>query len=208
MEKHLSIVKVDKRHYRTIARENWGLTKEQMKGMHVHHRIPVSEDGTNDPSNLYVCSPKFHAEVWHDGAEFAKWANEGGTRGGKRAVELGVGIHGRSAEQRADDARKAGKKAAELGVGVHAPGVRSRGGTKTVELGVGIHSPGVVTFETCSKGGQNKPREARVKSGKTTSSQRWQSTDPNYPPHIASPGPLSNWQKARGIDTSLRKRVV
>jgi hypothetical protein len=39
-----------------------------MVGMHVHHRIPVSKGGTNDPSNLYVCSPWFHREVWHSGA--------------------------------------------------------------------------------------------------------------------------------------------
>lgn len=52
-------------HYREIARLNWGLTKEQMKGMHVHHRIPRSKGGTNDPTNLYVCSPWFHSHVWH-----------------------------------------------------------------------------------------------------------------------------------------------
>jgi hypothetical protein len=60
-----AIVKVDKRHYRKIAQENWGLTDEQMKGMHVHHRIPRSQGGTDAPTNLYVCSPWFHANVWH-----------------------------------------------------------------------------------------------------------------------------------------------
>ena len=58
--------------YRTIAQKHWGLTKEQMKGMHVHHRIPQSEGGTNDPSNLYVCSPWFHYNVWHNGANSLK----------------------------------------------------------------------------------------------------------------------------------------
>jgi len=60
-----AIVKVDKRPHRKIAQEHWGLTDEQMKGMHVHHRILKSEGGTNDPSNLYVCSPWFHANIWH-----------------------------------------------------------------------------------------------------------------------------------------------
>jgi len=60
-----AIVKVDTRPYRKIAQEHWGLTTEQMKGMHVHHRVPQSKGGTNDPSNLYVCSPSFHAHVWH-----------------------------------------------------------------------------------------------------------------------------------------------
>lgn len=77
-----SLVVVDKRPYRKIAQENWGLTDEQMKGMHVHHRIPVSQGGTNDPSNLYVCSPYYHKYVWHNGEEWIDWASTGGRLGG------------------------------------------------------------------------------------------------------------------------------
>lgn len=77
MKKELSIVRVDSRHYRTIAQENWGLTKEQMKGKHVHHRIAVSDGGTNDPSNLYVCGPWYHANVWHNGEYFIEQARQG-----------------------------------------------------------------------------------------------------------------------------------
>jgi hypothetical protein len=88
-----------------------------------------------------------------------------------------------------------GRKAAELGVGIHAPEMRGVGGKKAAELGVGAHAPG-----TRSKGGE--------KGGKTTAAQKWQSTDPNHSPHIAPPGPLSNWQKARGIDTSMRVRLT
>jgi hypothetical protein len=75
--KNLSIVKVDNRPYRAIVQENWGLTDEQMRGKHVHHRIPVAEGGTNDPTNLYVCSPSFHAWVWHNGEQWIEWASEG-----------------------------------------------------------------------------------------------------------------------------------
>ena len=78
MKKDLSIVKVDTRHYRTIAMENWGLTREQMRGMHVHHRKKRSEGGTNDPTNLYVCSEWFHDNVWHEGeGGFAGLASRG-----------------------------------------------------------------------------------------------------------------------------------
>ena len=78
-----SIVKVDKRHYRKIAQDNWGLTDEQMSGMHVHHRVPRSKGGTNDASNLYVCSASFHAWIWHNG-QFATvlTAAEAGRKGG------------------------------------------------------------------------------------------------------------------------------
>jgi hypothetical protein len=80
MDKSVSIVRVDTRHYRTIAQENWGLTKEQMKGKHVHHRVRVSDGGTDDSSNLYVCSPSFHRWCWHDGEEFVEWAGQGASK--------------------------------------------------------------------------------------------------------------------------------
>ena len=76
------LVLVDNRPYRKIAQDNWGLSDEQMKGMHVHHRIPVSRGGTNDPSNLYVCSPFFHKNVWHNGEEWIDWASAAGKLGG------------------------------------------------------------------------------------------------------------------------------
>ena len=78
MDKSLSIVLVDNRNHRVIARENWGLTKEQMRGMHVHHRIKKSEGGTNDPSNLFVCSEWFHTNIWHSPSEYVAWARKGG----------------------------------------------------------------------------------------------------------------------------------
>lgn len=62
-----ALVLLPKSRYRDIAQQNWRLTDEQLKGMHVHHRIPRSKGGTDAPENLYVCSPWFHAEVWHDG---------------------------------------------------------------------------------------------------------------------------------------------
>ena len=82
----VSIVRVDKRPHRKIAQENWGLTNSQMKGMHVHHFIPRSQGGSNDPSNLYVCSPSFHRWGWHNGEEWIEWASRGGSLGGAAAA--------------------------------------------------------------------------------------------------------------------------
>jgi hypothetical protein len=218
MEKHLSIVKVDKRPYRTIAQDNWNLTKEQMKGMHVHHRISVSDGGTNDASNLYVCTGEYHDTVWHGGeGGFIALASEGGkkgaknqprkakVKGGRKAAELGVGAHTPGM------ASEGGKKSAELGVGVHAPGMASKGRKKSAELGIGVHAPGMA-----SKGGTKSAELGvgvhapgkRSEGGKISGSQRWQNTDPNYPPHLSTAAGLSHWQRARGIDTSLRQRVV
>jgi hypothetical protein len=114
MDKNVSIVKVDKRHYRVIARENWGLTKEQMRGKHVHHRIKRSEGGTNDPSNLYVCSEWYHDKVWHsEDNGFTGCASKGGKKGGlARPLEVAIanGIKARDSGQLKEAASKGGKK--------------------------------------------------------------------------------------------------
>jgi len=115
-----AIVKVDTRHYRVIAQEHWGLTDEQMKGMHVHHRIHRSKGGSNDPSNLFVCSPWFHAHVWHEEmGGFIGIATAAGKKGGAaaaysakerfdRATAEGKGFGALSKEQRKANAKKAG----------------------------------------------------------------------------------------------------
>jgi hypothetical protein len=66
--------------YRAIAQKHWGLTDEQMKGVHVHHEPPRALGGRNIPEHLYVCSPSIHLHGWHkgEGSEFFKMASEGG----------------------------------------------------------------------------------------------------------------------------------
>ena len=81
---------IPKGSYRKIAQKNWGLTDKQMKGMHVHHRIPQSEGGTNDPANLYVCSPSCHS-MWHGYSYFVEWATENGKKT-SREVQRANGI--------------------------------------------------------------------------------------------------------------------
>jgi hypothetical protein len=154
MDKHVSIVKVDNRSYRKIAQENWGLTDEQMRGMHVHHRIKRSTGGTNDPSNLYVCSPSFHRWVWHNGEEFIEWAS----RAGKS----------KSSEQQASAGRLGGK--------LQPLKIKQQNGEKAVLLGTGIHDPEYINSE---KYKQDKRRGANAQplSGKLKGlNQIWMST--------------------------------
>ena len=148
-------------------------------------------------------------ELWDTYDEYScENGKKGGARGGAKAAELGVGVHGRSAEQMAEDGRKGGTKSAELGLGFLASGKASEGGKKAAELGVGVHGRSAEQMaEDGRKGSKNQPREAKSGGGKTTGSQKWQSTDPNHPPHVSSPGPLSRWQRARGIDTSMRVKL-
>jgi hypothetical protein len=114
MDRSISLVRVDKRRHRAIAKENWGLTDEQMAGMHVHHRIARSKGGTNDPSNLYVCSPSFHAYAWHGPDScfsLIKFAEEGGKKGGEAMRRKIKEI--KSLGQKCEWAQKRGKKAHE-----------------------------------------------------------------------------------------------
>jgi len=128
-----AIVKVDKRPYRKIAQENWGLTDDQMRGKHVHHRIHVSDGGTNDPSNLYVCSPSMHRWGWHDGEEWIEWANKGGRLGGSKGGLKG----GRTNAESGHCARIA-----------HLGGLSGgkKGGTTTKRRKAGIFNPGYVNL--------------------------------------------------------------
>ena len=110
MKTNTAIVKLETRPHRIVAQENWGLSVKQMAGMEVHHRVPVCKGGTNDPSNLFVCSPSMHRWGWHNGEAFIGWgakAREGREeahrevcrRAGQKTVELGVGLHGMSPEK-------------------------------------------------------------------------------------------------------------
>jgi general stress protein YciG len=129
-----AIVLLPEGSYRAIAQKNWGLTDDQMKGMHVHHRIPRSKGGTDAPENLYVCSPSFHANVWHDGyyriiqnassvarlgglaRQQAGFTPKGLEKRKQRSKEIGlenkekgIGIFARDPDKRKEDARNAGK---------------------------------------------------------------------------------------------------
>jgi len=66
MDKSVSLVYYPEvKDYRSLAKESWGLTDEQMQGMHVHHQPPKSQGGRNIAIHLYVTSPSMHAFGWH-----------------------------------------------------------------------------------------------------------------------------------------------
>ena len=209
MDKSVSIVRVDTRSYRVIARENWGLTKEQMKGKHVHHRIPVSGGGTNDPTNLYVCSPSFHRWVWHDGQEFIEWASEGGkigaTKLNKEKDSLGRSLNGVAGADRLHSEKDGFgrsvhgvESAKKLNAIIHAEkdaqgksvhGTRSAKRMHTVihavkdERGRSVHS---------------------VKNASKTNSQVWESTVDGF---RSNAGNVAQHNRNQGWDPDARVRV-
>ena len=228
MEKHVSIVRVDKRHHRTIARENWGLTKDQMKGMHVHHRIPRSKGGTNDPSNLYVCSPWFHDVMWHGGSGgFIEIAAQGGLIGGKKVHQVKLD-NGKSAHA-VHIAHLSHATKTREGKSLHAVEMGRKGACKThavkneegksinaVRLGLitmgekneegkSVHAVKVGNITYSRRAGCHAP-EHKGKGAKTTNSQKW--VDPDHPELGKHSAPtLTQMQRRRGYPHGKENRV-
>jgi hypothetical protein len=131
----------------------------------------------------------------------------GGKKGGEKAKELGVGVHGRTKEQIKKDSRKGGKKTKELGVGIHGRTKEQmcedskKGVKKRKELGIGIHG---LTPEQRSENSRKGGKRGGKIGSKKTNSQKWMCTETGF---ISTPGPLTRYQKARGIDTSKRRRI-
>ena len=196
MDKHLSLVPVDKRSHRAIARDNWGLTNEQMRGKHVHHRIKRCDGGTNDPSNLYVCSEWFHDNVWHAGeGGFTGCASKGGIKGG--AIQ--------------------GPRNLANKTGIFAPGASTyetrakgghKGGLKNVELGkFDPDSPNYIkTPDSVRKGGL-KGGATNRESGHMRKIQAMRWEDPDHPELGVLPaGPLVLAQRSRGFPSGKDNR--
>jgi hypothetical protein len=152
---------------------------------------------------------------------------------GKKTYELGIGVHGRTKEEMIEHGKKfgkkAGKKAAQInkenGTAVFGLTFEERseagkkGALKTMEKGTGLFgmSP-EKRSESVKKGAlktmQNaagihsmslkEKSEAGKKGAKNTNSQKWMCTETAF---VTTPGNLSKYQKARGIDTSKRKRI-
>jgi hypothetical protein len=131
MDRELSIVlSPNNKDYRKVAQVHWGLTDEQMKGMHVHHFPPQGEGGRNIPEHLYVCSDYMHYVGWHKAnIGCILWASAGGKITGSTNVASGRGFCAPGVASAGG--KRGGKRAFELGVGCHAPEVRGKGGRNT-----------------------------------------------------------------------------
>ena len=123
--------------------------------------------------------------------------------GGKKSYELGVGIHSLTKEQRQEIGKKGSNKTKELGVGLYGLSKEQRsaagrnGANIQKELKLGIHGR---TKEKMSEHG----KKAGKIGGKISSSQKWKCTVTG---HITNAGALTKYQKARGIDRSMRIRL-
>jgi hypothetical protein len=207
VEKHLSLVKLETRPHRVVAQENWGLTDEQMRGKHVHHRVAVSKGGTNDPSNLFVCSPSMHRWGWHQGDRgFGEWAHEGY----RQAVEMGrhEGWGYVPRETLAENGRRTSAKLIAKKRGIHGATPEQRSAWNKVNGAKGCQAAGRSTFE---KGVglfamTEDEKVARNRKGASViNGIQWMCLETG---HLSTSGPLAKWQKKRGIDPARRVRLM
>jgi hypothetical protein len=156
-----------------------------------------------------------------------------GKKGGEKAKEFGLGFHSLTKEQLSENSkrmvekhrktgtglftltdeqrRKGGLKNKELGLGMFSMDEKQKqiirseagkiGGKRAAELKVGAHGR---TKEQMIEDAKKLPKSVRIRAGKTTSSQRWMCLETKY---ITTPGALTNYQRAKGIDTSKRIRI-
>ncbi len=168
MKKEVSIVlSSERKNYRKLAQEWFGLTDEQMKDCDVHHNPPRHQGGRNIPEHLFIYHYTLHAAI-HE-ASFILWRKEAAVMGGQATRDYGLGIFSLSPEERSARSHLAGSVARDKKAGIHGatPEERKEWSAKALS----------VKFRCLVTG------------------------------HISNGAGLSSWQRARGIDTSLKERV-
>lgn len=152
--------------------------------------------------------------------ERKRCSSKGGKKADKNKRENKTGFYGMSTEQRIENGRKSGLKTKENNTGIFSipPEKRSEisreTGIKMKKLGLGIHGR---TKEQMTEDGRTGAKrqeelgigmfspEKRSEGGKKVCAQRWQCTETGF---ITNPGNLTKYQRARGIDTSKRIRIM
>jgi len=138
------------------------------------------------------------------GGKFSiKHQKEAAKKSGLSHKQNGTGFFKLTKKERSELSKKCGRmggnKTKELGVGIFSltpeekSVVSKRAGKKVKELSIGIFSR---TPEQIS--------EDSKKGGSKTANQKWKCLETGY---VTNAGALTHYQKARGIDTSKRKRV-
>lgn len=126
-----------------------------------------------------------------------------GKIGGTKTYKLGLGLHSITTEERKQIGKKGGSKTYELGIGAFGitpekrKQINQRVNEKNKKNKVGIYS-------------RTKTQQVEIgknwgkKGSKKTNSQKWMCLETGY---ITTSGPLTAYQRAKGIDTSKRKQI-
>jgi len=168
------------KNHRKICQEHYKYSDEEMKGMDVHHIVPLHLGGTDDPENLQLLTPEEHAKIHNH--EFVKWARMG-SKLGNEALRKRIKEKGYTDKELANYKKNAEK----LKGGLH----------KTPHT---KESKKIIS-EKKKEHLSNKTNHPMW--GKTT----YEITDPNGEVHIVSGG-FKQWCEERGISNSNLRGVA
>jgi general stress protein YciG len=143
--------------------------------------------------------------------------SKAGKMGGAKTYELGVGMFSLTPEEKSELGKRNGIKLYEENKGIFSLTYEQRKelGKKIYEKGVGIHARtreeiqeqarknGKKVYEE-GKGMFSIPPEERSEITRKTNNQKWMCLETGF---VTGAGPLSNYQRAKGIDISKRKRI-
>jgi hypothetical protein len=194
MKKEVSIVlSTERKNYRKLAQEWFGLTDEQMIGMDVHHNPPRHQGGRNIPEHLFVYHETLHSAVHED--EFVLWSRRGAEQLHKEKDDLGRSIAGVKAMQKMHQVKDDSGKSINALKGLQK--LNSLLHRQKDEFGRSVHATSNSEKMHRKKDEFGRSLAAR-KGGKTMSSQRWE--DPDHPElGKTNAGNLVRMQIRRGL---------
>jgi hypothetical protein len=139
-----------------------------------------------------------------------------GKKGGNKIYNKKLGMFGISQEVRSEISKKVGNKCKEFGLGICGLSFDelSAAGKKGYKNGLAkldINKKKEIGRKAGIRCKENKigifalTKEQRSEISKRTASQKWICLETGY---VSNAGGLSTYQKARGIDTSKRKRIL
>jgi hypothetical protein len=140
-------------------------------------------------NKAYQTSTKFYVSHENSLINGKIGGKVGGKIGGTKCKELKLGFFSLTPEKRTKNSIKGGKIGGKIG------------GKKCKELGLGIHGR---TKEQIKKHNSKAGKIGGIKGAKSQHKQRWKCLVTGF---ISTPCGLSSYQKARGIDKSMRIRL-
>ncbi len=221
------MLSVERRNYRKLAQEWYGLTDEQMVDMDVHHNPARHEGGRNIPEHLYVYHNTLHAAV--HGGNFVLWAKEGGKKGAEKNHSI-KDAEGRSVTVMKMN-EKIHKEKDENGKSMHAVKAGMRAGRKAHEQ-KNEEGKSVLAVRRAIKSHEKKNKEGKsvnavkagikgaakvnsvktaegkaaagVKGARNTTSQVWESTMDGF---RGNPANVERHNIANGWDPKARVKL-
>ena len=148
--------------------------------------------------------------------ELSKAGKKGGIIGSKTQIKNKTGVFGRTKEQMTEDGKKGAQKVQELGIGIFALTSEELSASAKKAYANGL---GKLPKEIRSEYGRMGARihiqngtgifsltpEQKSELSKRNNAQKWMCLKTGY---VSNSGGLSKYQKAKGIDTSKRKRIA